>query len=181
MHGQTGYPLIDAGMRQLNQTGYLHNRLRMITASFLVKDLLVDWCWGERYFAQQLLDYDLASNNGGWCSGGLGRLRCATVVPHFQSGNPIREIRICRHIHSSLLPGIESAAEFDHPCALASNATGTGRRARSARHRLPLAHRRPRQPASASASPIQERRPASAEALAPRLIEIQHTQKHRKK
>jgi len=64
--GRTGYPLVDAAMRQLNATGYMHNRLRMIAASFLVKDLLVDWRLGERYFAQHLLDFDLASNNGGW-------------------------------------------------------------------------------------------------------------------
>ncbi len=64
--GRTGYPLIDAGMRQLNATGWMHNRLRMVTASFLVKDLLIDWRWGERYFARELVDYDLASNNGGW-------------------------------------------------------------------------------------------------------------------
>ena len=64
--GQTGYPLIDAAMRQLNNTGFMHNRLRMITASFLVKDLLVDWRWGERYFAQKLIDFDLSANNGGW-------------------------------------------------------------------------------------------------------------------
>lgn len=64
--GQTGYPLVDAAMRQLNQTGYMHNRLRMVTASFLVKDLQVDWKKGEQYFAQKLLDYDLAANNGGW-------------------------------------------------------------------------------------------------------------------
>ena len=64
--GQTGYPLIDAGMRQLNLTGFMHNRLRMLTASFLVKDLDVDWRRGERYFAELLLDFDLASNNGGW-------------------------------------------------------------------------------------------------------------------
>ncbi|HEU4708477.1 MAG TPA: deoxyribodipyrimidine photo-lyase, partial [Methylophilaceae bacterium] len=64
--GRTGYPLIDAAMRQINQTGYMHNRLRMVTASFLSKDLLVDWRWGERYFAEHLIDYDLASNNGGW-------------------------------------------------------------------------------------------------------------------
>ncbi len=62
----TGFPLIDAAMRQLNQTGYMHNRLRMLAASFLVKDLHVDWRWGERYFSQQLLDFDLAANNGGW-------------------------------------------------------------------------------------------------------------------
>ena len=64
--GRTGYPLVDAAMRQLNQTGYMHNRLRMLTASFLVKDLHVDWRWGERYFADLLNDYDLAANNGGW-------------------------------------------------------------------------------------------------------------------
>ncbi|MDP2143336.1 MAG: deoxyribodipyrimidine photo-lyase [Gallionella sp.] len=63
---RTGYPLIDAAMRQLNQTGYMHNRLRMVVASFLVKDLHIDWRWGERYFARHLLDFDLASNNGGW-------------------------------------------------------------------------------------------------------------------
>lgn len=63
---RTGYPLIDAAMRQLNHTGYMHNRLRMVTASFLTKDLLVDWRRGERYFADKLIDYDLAANNGGW-------------------------------------------------------------------------------------------------------------------
>ena len=63
---RTGYPLVDAAMRQLNQTGFMHNRLRMVTASFLVKDLHIDWRWGERYFREHLLDFDLASNNGGW-------------------------------------------------------------------------------------------------------------------
>jgi deoxyribodipyrimidine photo-lyase len=64
--GRTGYPLVDAAMRQLNQTGYMHNRLRMVTASFLTKDLGIDWHLGERYFAERLLDFDLAANNGGW-------------------------------------------------------------------------------------------------------------------
>ena len=64
--GRTGYPLVDAAMRELDATGFMHNRLRMVTASFLVKDLLCDWRWGERHFAQKLLDYDLASNNGNW-------------------------------------------------------------------------------------------------------------------
>ncbi|TNF58281.1 MAG: deoxyribodipyrimidine photo-lyase [Burkholderiales bacterium] len=64
--GRTGYPLVDAAMAQINQTGYMHNRLRMVAASFLVKDLGVDWRWGEAYFADHLIDYDLASNNGGW-------------------------------------------------------------------------------------------------------------------
>ena len=64
--GKTGYPLVDAAMRQLNNTGFMHNRLRMVAASFLVKDLLVDWRWGERYFAEKLIDFDLSANNGGW-------------------------------------------------------------------------------------------------------------------
>ncbi len=64
--GQTGYPIVDAGMRQLNSCGFMHNRLRMITASFLVKDLQIDWRWGEKYFASKLMDYDLSANNGGW-------------------------------------------------------------------------------------------------------------------
>ena len=63
---RTGYPLVDAAMRQLNQTGYMHNRLRMVVASFLTKDLGLDWRWGERYFAEKLIDFDLAANNGGW-------------------------------------------------------------------------------------------------------------------
>ncbi len=64
--GKTGYPLVDAAMRQLNTTGFMHNRLRMIAASFLVKDLLIDWRWGERYFADKLIDFDFSANNGGW-------------------------------------------------------------------------------------------------------------------
>ena len=64
--GETGYPIIDAAMHQLNQTGFMHNRLRMIVASFLVKDLLIDWRWGEKYFAENLIDFDFAANNGGW-------------------------------------------------------------------------------------------------------------------
>src|SRR5690606_16190388 len=64
--GETGYPIVDAGMRQLNETGYMHNRVRMIVASFLCKHLLIDWRWGEAYFAQKLNDYDLSANNGNW-------------------------------------------------------------------------------------------------------------------
>jgi deoxyribodipyrimidine photo-lyase len=83
--GNTGYPIVDAGMRELNQTGFMHNRVRMITASFLTKHLLIDWRWGEAYFAKKLLDYDLASNNGGWqwaASSG------ADAVPYFRVFNP---------------------------------------------------------------------------------------------
>lgn len=65
-NGETGYPLVDAAMRQLNNSGFMHNRLRMVAASFLVKDLLIDWRWGERYFANKLIDFDLSANNGGW-------------------------------------------------------------------------------------------------------------------
>ena len=64
--GETGFPIVDAGMRQLNSTGFMHNRLRMIIACFLVKDLLIDWRWGEKYFAENLIDFDLSANNGGW-------------------------------------------------------------------------------------------------------------------
>lgn len=64
--GMTGFPIVDAGMRQLNSTGWIHNRLRMVVGSFLVKDLLINWQWGEKYFAEKLIDLDLASNNGGW-------------------------------------------------------------------------------------------------------------------
>jgi deoxyribodipyrimidine photo-lyase len=86
--GQTGYPLVDAAMRQINQTGYMHNRLRMIVASFLVKDLGIDWRWGERYFAQHLNDFDFASNNGGWqwaSSSGCD------AQPYFRIFNPISQ------------------------------------------------------------------------------------------
>jgi deoxyribodipyrimidine photo-lyase len=65
-NGETGYPMVDAGMRELNETGFMHNRVRMVTASFLTKHLLIDWRWGEAYFAEKLLDYELASNNGNW-------------------------------------------------------------------------------------------------------------------
>jgi deoxyribodipyrimidine photo-lyase len=64
--GETGFPIVDAGMRELNATGFMHNRVRMIVASFLVKDLHINWLWGEKYFAQQLVDYDPAVNNGNW-------------------------------------------------------------------------------------------------------------------
>lgn len=83
--GQTGYPIVDAGMRQLNETGYMHNRVRMIVASFLTKDLLIDWRWGEAYFASKLLDYDLAANNGGWqWAAGCG----CDAAPYFRVFNP---------------------------------------------------------------------------------------------
>jgi deoxyribodipyrimidine photo-lyase len=88
--GRTGYPIVDAAMRQLLQSGWMHNRARMIVASFLVKDLLVDWRWGERWFMQQLLDGDPASNNGGWqWSAGTG----TDAAPYFRIFNPILQSR----------------------------------------------------------------------------------------
>lgn len=83
--GQTGYPIVDAGMRELNETGFMHNRVRMITASFLCKHLLTDWRWGEAYFAEKLNDYDLSANNGNWqwaCGGGCD------AAPYFRIFNP---------------------------------------------------------------------------------------------
>jgi deoxyribodipyrimidine photo-lyase len=86
--GRTGYPLVDAAMAQINQTGYMHNRLRMVTASFLTKDLGIDWRWGERYFARQLNDYDLAANNGGWqWAASTG----CDAQPYFRIFNPVTQ------------------------------------------------------------------------------------------
>ena len=86
--GRTGYPIVDAAMRQINGTGYMHNRLRMISASFLVKDLHVDWRWGERYFADHLLDFDLAANNGGWqWAASTG----CDAQPYFRIFNPVTQ------------------------------------------------------------------------------------------
>jgi deoxyribodipyrimidine photo-lyase len=86
--GRTGYPLVDAAMAQINQTGYMHNRLRMVTASFLVKDLGIDWRRGERYFALHLNDYDLASNNGGWqWAASTG----CDAQPYFRIFNPVAQ------------------------------------------------------------------------------------------
>ncbi|WP_295124542.1 deoxyribodipyrimidine photo-lyase [uncultured Chitinophaga sp.] len=83
--GQTGYPIVDAGMRELNATGFMHNRVRMVVASFLTKHLLIDWRWGEAYFAVKLLDYDLAANNGGWqWAAGCGN----DAAPYFRVFNP---------------------------------------------------------------------------------------------
>jgi deoxyribodipyrimidine photo-lyase len=86
--GRTGYSLVDAAMAQLNQTGYMHNRLRMVTAGFLIKDLGIDWRWGERYFAEKLNDFDLAANNGGWqwaASSGCD------AQPYFRIFNPVTQ------------------------------------------------------------------------------------------
>lgn len=88
--GKTGYPIVDAGMRQLNETGFMHNRVRMIVASFLCKHLLIDWRWGESYFAQKLNDYDLAANNGNWqWTAGSG----CDAAPYFRVFNPATQAK----------------------------------------------------------------------------------------
>jgi deoxyribodipyrimidine photo-lyase len=89
-NGRTGYPIVDAGMRQLNSTGYMHNRVRMVTAGFLCKHLLIDWRWGEAYFAKKLLDYELSSNNGNWqWAAGTG----CDAAPYFRIFNPIEQLK----------------------------------------------------------------------------------------
>ena len=88
--GQTGYPFVDAGMRELNATGHMHNRVRMIVASFLCKHLLIDWRWGETYFAQKLLDYEMSSNVGNWqWAAGSG----VDAAPYFRIFNPTEQIK----------------------------------------------------------------------------------------
>ncbi len=89
-NAQTGYPIVDAGMNELNATGFMHNRIRMITASFLVKHLLIDWRWGEAYFAQKLIDFDLSANNGGWqWAAGSG----CDAAPYFRVFSPYEQTK----------------------------------------------------------------------------------------
>ena len=89
-NGQTGYPIVDAGIRELNATGYMHNRVRMVVAGFLCKHLLIDWKWGESYFAEKLLDYDLSANNGNWqWAAGTG----CDAAPYFRVFNPTEQVK----------------------------------------------------------------------------------------
>ncbi len=89
-NGKTGYPIVDAGMRELNSTGFMHNRVRMIVASFLVKHLVIDWRWGEAYFAEKLLDFDFSANNGGWqWASGSG----CDAAPYFRVFNPTLQMQ----------------------------------------------------------------------------------------
>lgn len=108
--GETGYPIVDAGMRELNHTGFMHNRVRMITAGFLCKHLLLPWLWGERYFAEKLLDYDLASNNGNWqWAAGCG----CDAAPYFRVFNPDQQTQKFdpqRRYIKRWVPEVDSAA-----------------------------------------------------------------------
>ena len=110
--GETGYPLVDAGMRELNQTGFMHNRVRMVTAGFLCKHLLIDWRWGEAYFAKKLLDYELSSNNGNWqWSAGTG----CDAAPYFRVFNPSEQIKKFDKQNSYINKWVEDLNEFSYP------------------------------------------------------------------
>jgi len=110
--GKTGYPIVDAGMRQLNETGFMHNRVRMIVASFLTKHLLIDWRWGEAYFAEKLLDFELSSNNGGWqwaASSGCD------AAPYFRIFNPAEQTKKFDSEGCYIRKWVKEIDEFNYP------------------------------------------------------------------
>ncbi len=110
--GKTGYPIVDAGMRELNETGFMHNRVRMIVASFLTKDLLIDWRWGEAYFAKKLLDYELSSNNGNWqWAAGTG----CDAAPYFRIFNPSEQVKKFDPELKYILKWVPELNSFDYP------------------------------------------------------------------
>ncbi|MBE7685866.1 deoxyribodipyrimidine photo-lyase [Tenacibaculum piscium] len=110
--GETGYPMVDAGMRQLNKTGYMHNRVRMITAGFLCKHLLIDWRWGEAYFAEKLLDYELSANNGNWqWAAGTG----CDAAPYFRVFNPEAQLKKFDKDLQYIRKWIENFDELTYP------------------------------------------------------------------
>ncbi len=110
--GKTGYPIVDAGMRELNATGFMHNRVRMIVASFLTKHLLIDWRWGEAYFAKKLLDYELASNNGGWqWAAGTG----VDAAPYFRIFNPYTQTKKFDPKHQYIRKWVPEYDSSDYP------------------------------------------------------------------
>jgi deoxyribodipyrimidine photo-lyase len=122
--GTTGYPLVDAGMRQLNATGLMHNRVRMITASFLCKHLLIDWRWGEAYFARKLLDYDMASNIGNWqWVAGCG----VDAAPYFRMFNPTTQIeKFDKHL-DYIQAWVDDWGTFAYPAPIVDHATARER------------------------------------------------------
>lgn len=110
--GKTGFPMVDAGMRELNKTGYMHNRVRMITAGFLCKHLLIDWRWGEAYFASKLLDYELSSNNGNWqWAAGTG----CDAAPYFRIFNPSEQLKKFDKQHDYIRKWIPEYGTSDYP------------------------------------------------------------------
>ncbi|WP_298318933.1 deoxyribodipyrimidine photo-lyase [uncultured Aquimarina sp.] len=111
-NGKTGYPLVDAGMRQLNETGCMHNRVRMLVASFLCKHLLIDWRWGELYFAEKLLDYDMSANVGNWqWAAGSG----VDAAPYFRIFNPTTQITKFDKNHEYIKTWIKDINELTYP------------------------------------------------------------------
>ncbi|MFA9388423.1 MAG: deoxyribodipyrimidine photo-lyase [Prolixibacteraceae bacterium] len=117
--GKTGYPMVDAGMRQLNATGYMHNRVRMITAGFLCKHLLIDWRWGEAYFAKKLLDYELSSNNGNWqWAAGTG----CDAAPYFRVFNPTEQLKKFDPQFEYIKRWIPEWNSFDYPNPMVDHA-----------------------------------------------------------
>lgn len=122
--GKTGYPIVDAGMRELNNTGYMHNRVRMITASFLTKHLLIDWRWGEAYFAKKLLDFDLAANNGGWqWSAGSG----CDAAPYFRVFNPALQTEKFDPQHEYINKWVPELKTEQYPKPIVDHATARER------------------------------------------------------
>jgi deoxyribodipyrimidine photo-lyase len=110
--GKTGYPIVDAGMRELSATGFMHNRVRMITASFLAKHLLIDWRWGEAWFAEKLLDFDLASNNGNWqWAAGCG----CDAAPYFRIFNPALQTKKFDPKQEYIKTWVPELNEFSYP------------------------------------------------------------------
>ncbi|RIJ42009.1 cryptochrome/photolyase family protein [Pontibacter oryzae] len=110
--GKTGFPLVDAGMRELNQSGFMHNRVRMVVASFLVKDLLIDWRWGEAYFAEKLLDYEMSSNVGNWqWAAGTG----ADAQPYFRVFNPDSQVAKFDKQHAYIKRWVPEFGTPDYP------------------------------------------------------------------
>jgi deoxyribodipyrimidine photo-lyase len=116
--GNTGYPIVDAGMRELNSTGFMHNRVRMIVASFLCKHLLIDWRWGEAYFAQKLLDFDLAANNGGWqWASGSG----CDAAPYFRIFNPTLQTQKFDSNHAYIKKWVPEYQELIYPVPMVNH------------------------------------------------------------
>lgn len=110
--GRTGYPMVDAGMRQLNETGYMHNRVRMVTSAFLCKHLLIHWSWGEAYFAEKLLDFELASNNGNWqWAAGTG----CDAAPYFRVFNPTTQLKKFDPKYEYVRRWVQEIDSFDYP------------------------------------------------------------------
>ncbi len=136
--GETGYPIVDAGMRELNATGFMHNRLRMITASFLTKDLLIDWRWGERYFAEKLLDYELASNAGGWqWAAGTG----CDAAPYFRIFNPELQAAKFDPEHKYIRKWVPELDGFGYPQKIVNHSEARNRTLEAYKNALSISRR----------------------------------------